>query len=59
MGRVPDPGLLVVEDDPRITVRSDPRYRATAMDLGAAAYFTKPFTWTDIWSAVCTTLASR
>lgn len=42
-----------------ITARSDPRDRATALELGAAAYFTKPFTWADIWSAVHTTLTTR
>jgi len=35
-----------------ITARSDPRDRATALELGAASYFTKPFAWSDIWSAV-------
>jgi DNA-binding response OmpR family regulator len=35
-----------------ITARTDPRDRATALELGVRSYLTKPFAWADVWSAV-------
>jgi two-component system OmpR family response regulator len=35
-----------------VTSRSDPRDRATAVELGVHTYLTKPFAWGDVWAAV-------
>ena len=35
-----------------ITARSDPADRATANGLGVADYFTKPFAWKQLWTAI-------
>lgn len=35
-----------------ITARSDPTDRETALALGVAEYFTKPFAWKQLWSAI-------
>jgi DNA-binding response OmpR family regulator len=35
-----------------ITARSDPSHRDTAIDLGVADYFTKPFGWKQLWAAI-------
>jgi DNA-binding response OmpR family regulator len=41
-----------------ITARSDPTDREAAIELGVAAYLTKPFAWSDLWQAIeaCATL---
>jgi DNA-binding response OmpR family regulator len=35
-----------------ITARSDPGDRETAIGLGVVEYFTKPFSWAQLWAAV-------
>jgi DNA-binding response OmpR family regulator len=35
-----------------ITARTDPRDRTRAAELGVQSYLTKPFAWSDVWSAV-------
>jgi DNA-binding response OmpR family regulator len=42
-----------------ITARTDPRDRASALDLGARSYLTKPFAWADVWAAVRGCLVAR
>jgi two-component system, OmpR family, response regulator len=35
-----------------ITARSDPTDREAAVELGVAAYLTKPFAWSDVWAVI-------
>lgn len=35
-----------------ITARSDPTDRETALALGVVEYFTKPFSWAQLWAAI-------
>jgi DNA-binding response OmpR family regulator len=42
-----------------ITSRTDPRDRATALELGVREYLTKPFAWADVWAAVRRCIAAR
>jgi DNA-binding response OmpR family regulator len=35
-----------------ITARSDPHDRETALNLGVVEYFTKPFVWAQLWTAI-------
>ena len=42
-----------------ITSRTDPRDRATALELGVREYLTKPFAWADVWAAVRRCVAAR
>jgi DNA-binding response OmpR family regulator len=42
-----------------ITARTDPRDRATALELGVQSYLTKPFAWGDLWTAIRGALVAR
>jgi two-component system KDP operon response regulator KdpE len=42
-----------------ITSRTDPRDRATALELGVREYLTKPFAWADVWAAVRRCVTAR
>ena len=42
-----------------ITARSDPGDRDTALALGVARYFTKPFVWSQLWAAIDERLAGE
>jgi two-component system response regulator QseB len=35
-----------------VTARSDPADRQKAIDLGAIEFITKPFDWSQLWSAI-------
>jgi two-component system response regulator QseB len=41
-----------------ITARTDPRDRAAALELGVSSYLTKPFAWSEVWSAVRASLVA-
>jgi two-component system response regulator QseB len=42
-----------------ITARSDPHDRETALRLGVVEYFTKPFVWAELWSAIDSCVEDR